>query len=167
MNMPLKTTEINSRKTSQLILSATRSWVWAIMAESCRTARGRYVHMWNECFEQIGDKSLAMMWGSFLRHLTLEGNAKFLLGCSGCGRASKDEAILLDCLALHQSGNKDEAYKMLSRWFEGEAQWKADALIEAFADQLSLKGFLINEPNHGSPADLAKQSAGATQKWLN
>lgn len=80
---------------------------------------------------------------------------------------SEDEAILMDCLALHQSGDKDEAYKMLGRWFDGEAQWKADALIEAFADQLSLKGHLLGDNCHGIPSSQVGAPHDTALKRLN
>lgn len=140
MNMPMNQTDAAGRRAAEIVTTATRSWVWAIMADACRTARGRYVDLWTDCFDKLGSRELSMMWGSFMRHLSIEANAKFLLGCAGCGRVSEDERILLKSLAAHQQGLKREASQMLERWFSGEALWKADALVEAFADQLSLHG---------------------------
>lgn len=167
MALPLKQKKIDAQNNAQLILSATRNWAWSIMAGSCKASRSRYVDMWNECFDQLGDKNLGLLWGSFMRHLTIEGEVKFLLGCSGCGRKTKDEAALLDCLAAHQTGNKDYAYKLVGRWFSGEAQWKADALIEAFADQLSLKGFALHSAAGERGVSKSFTARETSQKHIN
>ncbi len=140
MNMQVKHSEVMGYRNATLLLTATRSWVGAVMTQSCRGSRRRFVGMWDDCFEELGGAELANIWGSFMRHLTLDGRSTFLLGCSGCDASSEDEAILLQCLVAHQHGHKIGACKMLERWFEGEALWKADALIEAFADQLSIQG---------------------------
>ena len=143
MNMPMKQAEVMGYRNAMLVLTATRSWVGAVMSQSCGRARSRFVGMWDDCFDQLGDPELANIWGSFMRHLTIDGKATFMLGCSGCGRSSEDENILLSCLSAHQRGQKVEACGKLERWFDGEALWKADALAEAFADQMSLQGYVL------------------------
>lgn len=143
MNMPMSQTNTSGHEAARIVVTATRSWVWAIMADACRTARGRYVDLWNDCFDKLGSRDLSLMWGSFMRHLSLDANTKFLLGCSGCGRTSEDEQTLLNSLAAHQQGYKKDACTLLERWFSGEALWKADALVEAFADQLLLHGHTL------------------------
>lgn len=166
MNMPMKQADVMGYRNATLVLTATRSWVGAVMSRSCRSARDRFLGMWNDCFDQLGDPELANIWGSFMRHLTIDGKATFMLGCSGCGRSSEDENILLNCLSAHQRGQKVEAYGMLERWFEGEALWKADALAEAFADQLSLHGYVLPtspdpQPTSGSTHRHDKQGSAA------
>ena len=166
MNMQMKPSDVLGYRNALLVITATRSWVRAIMAKSCQSSRNRdrFVGMWNDCFEQFGDPELANIWGSFMRHLTIEGRATFLLGCSGCGRNSEDENLLLNCLSAHQQGEKIAACDVLERWFEGEALWKADALAEAFSDQLSLHGFTLPRTSKQATAGCSHPSEQSTRK---
>ena len=168
MNQPARSENEVGFEGEDLVLQATRSWVWAIMADACGTARSRYVRMWEDSFELIGSREAARIWSSFMRLLSLEGNAKFLIGCGGCGRPSIDERALLRCLAAHQAGQKREAAHLLEHWFDGESLWKADALAEAFADQLSLKGFhMAYGLDDGRVASVEGRYAGPQRRVLN
>lgn len=174
MNLPMNQPHISGLEASRLLTKATRSWVWATMAEACNTARGRYVDAWNICFDtlnsQAGDKELASLWGAFMRHLTISGTARFVLGCEGCGRVSEDEQLLLHSVAAHQCGAKKEACDALGKWFAGNALWKADALVEAVADQLSVQGYILPVACHISTADGNKSpntAFAAGQKVMN
>lgn len=156
MNVQSSAATMMAQKSATVVVTATRAWVWSIMAQACETSRGRYVRLWDDCFDRLGGASMVKLWGSFMRHLSINGKAQFLLGCHGCGRLSEDEGYLVQCLAAHQHGLKREACGILERWFEGEALWKADALAEAFADELSRQGHSLphavdSDPGHPYP----------------
>lgn len=152
MNQPARYESDTNSETAHLVIRATRSWVRAIMSDACSKARCWHLHIWDDSFDMVGSREAPHIWSSFMRLLSLEGNAKFQLGCGSCGRASVDEQVLLHCLASHQQGRKPEAMALLGRWFSGAALWRADALIEAFADQLSLKGFHLPYDTNMLPA---------------
>ncbi len=178
MNMPMNQPYVSGLEASRILTKATRSWVWATMAEACNTARGKYVDAWHTCFDtlrgrtdgQMGETELASLWGAFMRHLTITGTARFLLGCEACGRGSEDEKLLLGSVAAHQRGAKKDACTILEKWFVGAALWKADALIEAIADQLSVQEYMLptacdttTENGH----TYTPPTMGAGQKVLN
>jgi hypothetical protein len=131
--------ENTTEEIAYLVIKATRAWVHAIMASACSSARCWHLRIWDETFDAVGSTEASHVWSSFMRHLSLEGNAKFKLGCGSCGVASQDEQALMQCLAAHQKGRKTEALAILDQWFSGDCLWKADALAEAFADHLTVK----------------------------
>lgn len=128
---------------ADLIILATRSWVRAAFKEKHGQDREWYKKAWDSCFEVVGSSAAAKIHDAFLKHFSRLGKKQFVLGCACCGRVSADERRLVDMIRALQEGDLEAAQDTLSYWFDNEAMWEAEALCEAFADQLAINGFMV------------------------
>jgi hypothetical protein len=141
----------NDHLGSHIILRATRSWVRALEPSASKQTRDCHVAIWNDSFVLIGKSDAKILWGNFMQHLAKTATSPFVLGCRGCGRVSQDEYYLLQSIAGHQYNNSKLVRRNLQRWFKGQALVKADVITEAFADQLSAKGFTLATSSEDHP----------------
>jgi hypothetical protein len=126
---------------AMLILRATRSWIRALQPGASKSTRDCYVAIWNESFQELGSMEAKTIWGNFMQHFCQNISRPFTLGCRGCGKVSEDEYLLLTCIAAQQQNKPYHAVHSLKQWFDAPALEKADAITEAFADQLSICGY--------------------------
>ncbi len=159
-NLPTR----NDHLASRIILRATRSWVRALEPSASKQTRDCHVAIWNDSFALIGKSDAKILWGNFMQHLAKTATSPFVLGCRGCGRVSKHEYSLLQSIAGHQRNNNKLVQSNLKLWFKGQALLKAEVITEAFADQLSTKGFTLATSSDDYPtydlvsADMAPNS---------